>query len=168
MHRLLRIIVTFCLPPLTIICNICAIISIHRIQRCGGVVCNASSGVSSLFCSRSTFFRVNLILSTNSYFESAVAATDDPCIPIRWIGVHKDTHFVLVFSITTLCGDLFQRISHLFRYSLSCIEGGMMCICYSPHHEFVDWSSCHSCASVDFFQLRLEGHFSSCISLFVL
>ena len=106
-----------------------AIISIHLIQHCGGVVCKASSGVSSLFCSRSTFFRVNLILSTNSYFDSAVVVADDPCISMKWIGVHKDTHFVLVFSITTLCGDLFKRISHLFRSSLSCIERGMMCIC---------------------------------------
>ena len=99
---------------------------------------------SSPFCSRSTFFRVNLVLSTNSYFESKVAATNDPCILVRWIGIHKDTHFVLVFSITALCGDLFQRISHLFCSSLSCIKGGMMCICHSPHHEFFDWSSCHS------------------------
>ena len=113
-------------------------------------------------------FRVNLVLSTNSYFDSAVAATDDPCILVRWIGVHKDTHFVLVFSITTLCGDLFKMINHLFCSSLSCIEGGMMCICYSLHHEFVDWISCHSCASVDLLQLGLEGHFNSCISLLCL
>ena len=91
-----------------------AIIYVHLVQHCGGVVCNASSGVSSLFCSRLAFFKVNLVLRTNSYFDLAVAAADDLCIPVRWIGVHKGTHFMLVFSITTFCGYLFQRICHFF------------------------------------------------------
>ena len=81
-----------------------AIISIHLIQHCGGVVCNASSGVSSPFCSRSTFFKVNLVLSTNSYFDLVVAVVGDPCILVRWIRIHKDTHFMLVFLSMHLCG----------------------------------------------------------------
>ena len=108
--RFLCIVVTFCLPPFTIICDIhCHHLCPPSSALWGGGV-HASLGDSSPFCSRLTFLRVNLVLSIDSYFDSVVAVAYDPCILVIWIGVHKDTHFMLVFSSMHLCRDLFHRI----------------------------------------------------------
>jgi hypothetical protein len=51
------------------------------------------------FCSTSTIFKSEPRIEHHSYFDSAVAVASDPCTLVRWIGIHKDTHFMMFFSI---------------------------------------------------------------------
>jgi hypothetical protein len=58
------------------------------------------------------------VLSTNSYFDSIVAVASDPCTPLRWIGVHKDTQFMM-FLLTVHEYLIYISMSGLISEDLS-------------------------------------------------
>jgi hypothetical protein len=80
-------------------------------------VCNASLGDSLCFIvlfNINYVLRVSLISSIDSYFDSLVAAANDPCTLMRWIGLHKDTHFRLSISLLEkfeiCCSDFYMDL----------------------------------------------------------
>jgi len=74
---------------------------------------------------------VSFVSSIGSYFDLAVTVASDSCTPARWIGIHKDTHFMMFLSIVhEYLIKLFSVETH-FRGLVSLLEKFEICCFFS-------------------------------------